>query len=155
MENENIVVNEEQPKKSRISKVSTLVENETEKLSNIEKSPKITGQKANILASIYSLNGIIISILGISDRSSWVIHKLQKEKLNDADLYKLISTLNNRDPFRKQTEYKSTIDEAMNQNSTFITLPEKRANELINIGDLHHDIINMEVELFIKLTVDK
>lgn len=115
-----------------------------------EEKSQAKGQKVKILTSIYRYNDRIISSLGIPTRDAWVSHILPKKLLKPEELFNISQALSNGSPYRKENEYKSSLAELLNAKSENIILPSRKANVLTNIGKLIHEIINVEIELFLK-----
>lgn len=107
-------------------------------------------QKVKVLVSVYRYGDRIISALGIPKKDAWVIHRLDKSKLKPDELFDISSTLKNSDSFRKDVEYRNVINHVLDNGYNFITLPERKANELKDVGNLYHEILNIEIELFTK-----
>ncbi len=115
-----------------------------------KEEPKRKSQKLKVLVSIYRSGDKIISYLGIPTNDAWIVHKLPKDELKADELFNISQAFTNDDPFRKDTSYQPSIANVLDNNVSHIVLPSKRANELKNIGNLVHQILRVEMELFVK-----
>lgn len=132
--------------------VKSTTKKEKDKEKDKEKQEKEVrkSQRVKVLVSVYRYGDKIVSALGIPKRDAVVSHHLNKSKLTPDEMFDILVTLRNSDTFRKDESYRRTIDCISDDNQNFIIFPDKKTYELKNFGKLYHEILNIEIELFIK-----
>ena len=116
----------------------------------VSEEPKKKSQKVNVLLSVYRYGDKIVSSLGIPSKTDFVTHHLPKNKLKPEDLFNILTALNNERDFKGMELYKQAIEDISNIKQGSVRLPKGRVHELKKIGNLIHEILNVEIELFIK-----
>lgn len=129
-------------------KSSTTTLKKTQKV--VEEDPKKKSQKVKVLLSVYRYGTRIVSSMGIPSQRDFISHSLPKSKLKPEDLYNVLTALSNERDFKGVEIYKQAIEDISNNKEVSIRLPRLRASETKKIGNLIHEILNVEIELFIK-----
>jgi len=129
----------EQPKVEQIKEEST-------------EEPKGKSQKIKVLVSIFRYGDKIVSHLGIPRSNSNVEHRIPKKNLRDDELFNIVSAMTNDRFLKNDKRYEQSVKSALDKNMSEIWLPVQPANEFSkkSIGKLVHEIINVEMEIFIK-----
>lgn len=141
------------------------MENEEKKSTNYTKSKSLKNsntdesivketkksQKVKVLVSVYRYGDKIVSAHGIPDRNYILVHRLDKNKLKPEELFHISSVISNDNNFRKNNlDYKDSLSYILDDKQDFILLPRRPATEYLDIGNLRHEILNIEIELFTK-----
>lgn len=109
--------------------------------------PVKKSQKVKVLVSVFRVNDKIISALGIPTVDALVTHIFPKDKLKVEDLFILTTNIKNHLPFSKMDSYIPVAEAALSDKIDSIQLPATKADQLQNIGNFVHEILNIEIEL--------
>jgi hypothetical protein len=133
------------------SKKSTKKEEIEEKIVE-EQEPKGKSQKVKILVLTFRFGDKIVSALGISSPTSSVEHRLPKSKLKPDEMFNIASALTNDKYYANNKRWAGIAQQALSEGLDEIVFPPEPANEFSKkpIGKLIHEILNIEIELFIK-----
>ena len=120
----------------------------------IANEPVRKSQKVKVFISTFRYGDKIVSALGIPHASYEVEHRISKKNLKPEEIFNIISALTNEPYYKNSTDgrWKTTIKYALDQESPEIPIPKQKASILSShsIGKLTHEILNVEIELFLK-----
>lgn len=113
---------------------------------------KKKGQKVKILVSIWRFENKIVSWLGIPDAQANVEHRIPKSRLKEDEIFNIISSLSTDSYFNRNANWKETVNKALDRSCPEIPFPPNKASVFNHkpIGKLVHEILNIEIELFVK-----
>jgi len=120
----------------------------------IADEPKRKSQKVNVLVSIFRYGDKIVSHLGIPHPTHEIEHRIPKKNLKPEEIFNIISALTNEPYYKNSNDgrWETTVKCALDQNFPEIPIPKQKASILSSrpIGKLVHEILNVEIELFLK-----
>ncbi len=117
-----------------------------------EDEPVKKSQKVKILVSTWRYGDKIVSALGIPSATAPVEHRIPKKKLKEDEIFNIISTLSTDSYYNRNANWKEVIKWSLEKTCPELPFPVQTANEFSKkpIGKLTHEILNIEIELFIK-----
>jgi len=105
----------------------------------------IKRKKKTVMVSVLRYKDNIVSFLGIPTVSAWVIHVIDKSDLKPDELFDIATYLTNN--CKNDKDFQRTVSQILDSSYENFSFPELRVKEIKNMGNLTHDILNVEIEI--------
>jgi len=125
---------------------------ENSKKSNDDEEQSKKSQKVKILVSTWRFGEKIVSALGIPRSNAPVEHRIDKKNLREDEIFNIISSLSTDTYYNRNQAWNATVKFALDKTCSELPFPSQNANEFSKkpIGKLTHEILTIEIELFVK-----